>query len=166
MNMKDLCLLAFFLSTFFIATAQQPVKIYNPSADAKHEIALAVERASASGKHVFLQVGGNWCPWCLRFHKLIAEDPQLDSLVKTNYEVVLVNFSRENENRDVLAGLDYPQRFGFPVFVILDGNGKRIHTQDSALLEDNGKGYDRSKVINMFTMWSPDAIRKTAEKYK
>jgi len=169
--MKKLLLLAMVLFTASLLYSQTNVQaekkpaIYNPDADAAKDIRLAVESASKSGKHVFLQIGGNWCPWCLRFHKMIEDDHQLDSLVKANYEVVLVNFSRENENRKILADLGFPQRFGFPVFVILDGEGNRLHTQDSALLEDGGKGYDRAKVVSMFTMWSAEAIRKTAEKY-
>jgi hypothetical protein len=38
-----------------------------------------------------------------------------------------------------MAFLGNPQRFGFPVFVIIDGDGNVLHTQDSALLEQ-GKG--------------------------
>ena len=63
-------------------SAQQAVKIYNPDADAKAEVAAAVAKASAEGKHVFLQIGGNWCPWCVRFHKMVTEDVKLDSLIK------------------------------------------------------------------------------------
>jgi thioredoxin-related protein len=163
--MKGLVLL-FISIVFFLGTsAQQAVKIYNPLANAKSEVASAVQRAGENGKHVFIQVGGNWCPWCLRFHKFVQEDTKLDSLLKANYEVVLVNFSKENENRELLASLDYPQRFGYPVFVILDGKGKRIHTQDSGFLEE-GIGYSREKVERLFLMWSSDAISKTKEKYK
>ena len=75
-------------------SAQQVVKIYNPEADAKAEVAAAVSKAAAEGKHVFLQIGGNWCPWCLRFHKMVAEDAKLDSLVRANYVVVEVNYSK------------------------------------------------------------------------
>lgn len=170
--MKKLLLLVIvlFSATFLYAQdtgqAEKKPLIYNPDADAAVDISRAMETALKTGKHVFLQIGGNWCPWCLRFHKMIEDDPQLDSLIKANYEVVMVNFSRENDNRKILADLGYPQRFGFPVFVILDGKGNRLHTQDSALLEDGGKGYDRAKVVSMFTMWSAEAIRKTAEKYK
>jgi len=147
------------------AFAQQPVKIYDPSADAKSDIAAAVQVAKSDGKHVFLQIGGNWCPWCLRFNKFVQDDPRLDSLIKANYVVVKVNYSKDNENRPVLATLDYPQRFGFPVFVVLDGDGKRIHTQDSGLLED-GVGYSANKIATMLIQWSADAIRKTKEKFK
>jgi len=163
--MKGLVLLLTSIIFFLGASAQQPVKIYNPSADAKSELASAILRAGETGKHVFIQVGGNWCPWCIRFHKFVHEDAKLDSLLKANYEFVLVNFSKENENRQVLASLDYPQRFGYPVFVILDGKGNRIHTQDSGLLEE-GIGYSKAKVATMLTQWSSDAIRKTKEKYK
>jgi thioredoxin-related protein len=163
--MKGLVLL-FISSVFFlVAHAQQPVKIYSPFADAKSEVTAAILRAGETGKHVFIQVGGNWCPWCIRFHKFVHDNAKLDSLLKANYEVVLVNFSKENENREILASLDYPQRFGYPVFVILDGKGNRIHTQDSGFLEE-GIGYSREKVERLFLLWSADAIEKTKEKFK
>ncbi|WP_217447779.1 hypothetical protein [Maribellus comscasis] len=38
----------------------QEIKIYNPKADAKEELADAVKKASMENKHVFIQVGGNW----------------------------------------------------------------------------------------------------------
>jgi thioredoxin-related protein len=163
--MKGLILLFLSFVLLLGTSAQQTVKIYDPSADAKKEIASAIQRAEANGKHVFIQVGGNWCPWCIRFHKFVHEDAKLDSLMMADYEVVLVNFSKENENREVLASLDYPQRFGYPVFVILDGKGNRIHTQDSGFLEE-GIGYSHEKVERMFLLWSADAIQKTKEKFK
>jgi hypothetical protein len=42
--------------------------------------------------------------------------------------------------------LENPGRFGYPVFIIVDGNGKRLHTQDSALLEE-GDGYSKKKIF-------------------
>ena len=144
--------------------AQQAAKIYNPDANAKADIAAAVAKASAEGKHVFLQIGGNWCPWCLKFHKMLEEDAKLDSLLKANYEVVLVNFSKENDNHEVLATLGYPQRFGYPVFVILDEKGNVLHTQDSWYLEKD-KGYDREKVEHLFLMWSALTMNEAAKKF-
>jgi thioredoxin-related protein len=145
-------------------SAQQAVKIYNPDADAKKEVAAAVAKASAEGKHVFLQIGGNWCPWCVRFHKMVAENMKLDSLVKSNYEVVEVNYSKENDNHELLATLGYPQRFGFPVFVILDGTGKVLHTQDSGYLEQD-KGYNQEKVERLLLNWSAFTMKEAAAKY-
>jgi hypothetical protein len=71
--------------------------------------------------------------------------------------VVPVNYSKENKNEKVLEKLGFPQRFGFPVFVILDAKGNRIHTQNSAYLEADG-GYNKEKVLGFFKQWSPAAL--------
>jgi thioredoxin-related protein len=145
-------------------SAQQAITIYTPGTDAKAELAAAVAKVGAEGKHVFIQIGGNWCPWCVKFHKMVNEDAKLDSLVHANYEVVKINYSKENYNKEILAALGYPQRFGFPVFVILDGKGNVLHTQDSGYLEQD-KGYSREKVEHLFLMWSAYTMREAEKKY-
>lgn len=145
-------------------SAQQTIKIYNPEADAKSEVAAAVAKAAAEGKRVFIQIGGNWCPWCVKFHKMVSEDAKLDSLVQANYVVVKVNYSKENTNHELLATFGYPQRFGFPVFVILDAKGNVLHTQDSGYLEQD-KEYSREKVERLFRMWSAFTLKQAEAKY-
>ncbi len=145
----------------------QKVEIYNPDADAKADIAAAVKLASKEGKHVFLQIGGNWCPWCIKYHKFVEDDQEISNFVKANFVVVKVNYDPKNKNEEVLAQLGYPQRFGFPVFVILNGKGERIHTQNSAFLEKD-KSYDRDKVLKFYKHWAPAALdpnsyKKTAD---
>jgi thioredoxin-related protein len=163
--MKQLFILTIAIGLLSLSlSAQQAVKIYNPDADAKKDVATAIAKASAEGKHVFLQIGGNWCPWCVRFHKMVTENAKLDSLIKANYEVVEVNYSKENNNHELLATLGYPQRFGFPVFVILDGSGKVLHTQDSGYLEQD-KGYSQEKVERLFMNWSAYTMKEAAAKY-
>lgn len=145
-------------------SAQQTIKIYNPEADAKSEVAAAVAKAAAERKRVFIQIGGNWCPWCVKFHKMVSEDAKLDSLVQANYVVVKVNYSKENTNHELLATFGYPQRFGFPVFVILDAKGNVLHTQDSGYLEQD-KEYSREKVERLFRMWSAFTLKQAEAKY-
>ncbi|MBI5217740.1 MAG: thioredoxin family protein [Bacteroidia bacterium] len=135
-------------------------KLYNPEADAKKELAEAIKKAGQEGKYVLLQIGGNWCPWCIRFHKFINAESSIDSIIKKDYIFLLVNHSKEKteyKNMELLKQLDYPQRFGFPVLVVLDGSGKRLHTQDSGYLE-SGEGYDKKKVILFLKNWSPNAL--------
>jgi hypothetical protein len=45
------------------------------------------------------------------------------------------------------------------VIVILNENGKVIHTQDSSFLEE-GQGYNREKVMRFFKNWIPSATLK------
>lgn len=155
-TMKRLLLLNLLILLGLMAYAQ--VNIYNPNADAKAEIAAAISKAKQENKHVFIQIGGNWCPWCVKLHNFMNADSTISEILTKNYVVVKVNYSKENKNLDVLEKLEKPQRFGFPVLVILNSNGNRIHTQDSGLLE-SGDGYDRKKVLNFLKNWTPEALK-------
>src|SRR5258706_6536521 len=104
--------------------------LYADGENAEQKIAEVVKEAQKESKHVFIQVGGNWCIWCARFHDFITADGSIDSLIRANYIVYHLNYSEENKNLKLLAEYGYPQRFGFPVFLILDGKGKLLHTQN------------------------------------
>jgi len=139
-------------------------KLYKPEEDAGKEIENAAKKAKAENKNVLLQVGGNWCIWCARFHDFVEKDKQLDSLMNANFVVYHMNYSKENYNVKLLAKYKYPQRFGFPVFLILDSDGKLIHTQNSWYLEDGQKSYDKEKVKAFFNDWGVNAF--DAKQYK
>ncbi|MBD1394097.1 thioredoxin family protein [Mucilaginibacter glaciei] len=170
--MKKILLIAGIAALSFSAKAQEAIKpevphLYNPAADAKADIAAAVKTAATQHKNVLLQIGGNWCIWCLRFNDLVIKDAELDKYMNDNFVVLHVNWSPENKNEKVLADLGYPQRFGFPVFVVLDDKGKRLHTQNSGYLEE-GKGHSKAKVMEFFQGWAPSALdpKSYAEKAK
>lgn len=155
--MKKLIFL-FLLCTAVMLNAQSSKpKLYNPAADAKADIEAAVQKAAKEGKHVLLQIGGNWCSWCILFHNKVSSNDTLKTALETNYVSYHLNYSQENKNEEILASLGYPERFGFPVFVILDGKGNRLHTQNSVYLEQ-GKGHSTSAVLEFFNHWSPKAI--------
>jgi len=141
----------------FSAYTQEPVKLYNPAADAKRDLAIAVQAAQAQHKHILVQVGGNWCYWCLSLHGFFESNTRIDSILKADYVLVRVNYSPENKNEEILAGLGYPQRFGFPVLLVLDQNGQRLHIQDTGYLELD-KGYDPEKVSRFLLSWNRAAI--------
>lgn len=154
MKILSVTFLLFLASNFLFA---QKIEIYNPEADAKADIAAAVKKAANEHKHVFLQIGGNWCPWCVKFHKFVEDDAEIKNYVEENFVVVKVNYDPKNKNEEVLASLGFPQRFGFPVFVILNVKGERIHTQNSAYLEKESS-YDRNRVLQFYKHWSPASI--------
>lgn len=145
--------------------AQQSTKptLYHPEENAAKQVDLAIKKAASEKKHVILQVGGNWCSWCIKLDAFVKNSPKLDSLVKTDYVIYHLNYSNENKNLDLLAKYGYPQRFGFPVLLILDEKGKLIHTQNSAYLEE-GSGYNTEKVAGFLRDWSPKAFDPS--KYK
>jgi len=139
------------------AQEKEKEKIYNPDLDGMEQIDEAIKMAKKSNKHILIQVGGNWCPWCIKFHNYANDEEDVNSMIKENYIVVKLNMSPENKNEDALKRLDKPGRFGYPVFVILDSGGKRIHTQDSGLLEED-KGYNKRKVMTFLKAWAPGSF--------
>ena len=147
-------LLPLFLCFFTLpAIAQERVLLYDPLADAGKDLAAAIHEARQQNKHVLVQIGGNWCPWCYRLHDFIESDEKIDSLLNADYIMVRINYSPENRNPDILAKLGYPQRFGFPVLLVLDQEGVRLHTQDTALIE-KGESYDAEKLTSFLEHWN------------
>lgn len=149
------------IMSFFSLTAMAQMdekKLYSPAADAVTDIEAAIKKAGADNKFVLVQAGGNWCGWCIEFARFCKADLIIDSVINDSFVWYHLNWSRENKNESLFAKYGYPQRFGFPVFIILNGRGERIHTQSSEYLEDGKKSYDRKKVLNFLEQWSPKAL--------
>lgn len=141
-----------------VASYAQDAKLYHPDANAEKDIEKAIKKAKAENKYVLIQAGGNWCSWCLEFARIAKEDPKLDSVISAGFVWYHLNWSKENENKKVFSKYGYAQRFGFPVFIILNEKGERIHTQNSEYLEDGKKSYTHAKVQAFLEMWSPRAL--------
>ena len=154
--MKFIYLLLFIAATF-TATAQKAM-LYNPNANAAKDIAAAVKKAKSSNKYVLIQGGGNWCKWCIEFARFAKADAGIDSVLNTSFVWYHLNYSKENENKVMFAKLGYPQRFGYPVFIVLNEKGERIHTQNSEYLENGKGGYDQRKVQSFLENWSPRVL--------
>lgn len=147
-----------FTLSSLISSANDSTKLYNPYADVAKDVAQALAKAKKEKKQVILQIGGNWCLWCYRFNSFVKTDSILKQLVNDNYIVYHLNYSKENKNLPYLKKLGYPQRFGFPVLVVLDGEtGVPIHTQDGSLLQ-KGNGYDTGKVKSFLRNWARGAF--------
>jgi thiol:disulfide interchange protein len=147
----------FFVFLSLAVNANDSTKLYNPSANVAKDVTALLERAKKEKKHLLIQVGGNWCVWCYRLNAFVQTDSILRKMANDNYIIYHLNYSKENKNLDYLKKLGFPQRFGFPVLVVLDADGNRLHTQDSALLE-KGNGYDTDKVKGFLRNWAPGAF--------
>ena len=147
-----------------VANAQEQTalkKVYNEEINPLEQIDQAVAQAQAEGKFVICQVGGNWCPWCLRFAEFITTDSTINAVVEENFVYIHVNYHPRKSTEwsaAMMKRLNNPERFNFPVFVVLDEQGNVLHIQDSSYLEE-GKGYNKEKVLRFFQNWTPKAVR-------
>ena len=139
------------------------VLLYRPTDNARNEISGKIKIAKEKNKHVLVQIGNNGCSWCYRFHDFIKKDKGLDSMLVSNYELYHLNTSPENKNEKLLASYGFPQRFGYPVFLVINAKGMVIHTQNSVYLEE-GATYNRQKIMEFLEQWSPRALNP--ETYK
>lgn len=155
--MKKIALVIILALSAILSFAQEK-KLYDPTANAEKDIAAAVKKAQRENKFVLIQGGGNWCRWCIEFARFAKADPQIDSVINTGFIWYHLNMSKENENKKIFARYGYPQRFGYPVFIILNEKGERIHTQNSEYLEDGKNSYDKDKVLAFLEMWSRHAL--------
>lgn len=156
-NIVKVFVIVTFIVTQLTANAQEAKKLYDPALDGMKQINEAVAAAKKTGKHVLIQYGGNWCSWCVKFDAFCKADTAITKIISNNYIPVKLNYSPENKNVAANKFLGNPTRFGFPVFIILDGKGTVIHIQDTGLLED-GKGYSVQKVTGFFSNWTAAAI--------
>lgn len=108
---------------------------FDPRRDAAADIRAAVAAANREGKHVLLEVGGTWCPYCKILDRFFEEQPAIAELRRKHFLFVKVNFSDENQNAETLA--KYPPVRGFPHFFVLDGKGGLLRSQRVATLGTN-----------------------------
>ena len=152
---------ALFSMTAIAQEDAAPKKVYDESINPLEQIDQAVAQARAEGKFVICQVGGNWCPWCLRFADFITKDSTINAVIEQNFVYIHVNYHPRKAGevgKALMKRLNNAGRFGFPVFVVLDGQGNIIHIQDSGYLEED-KSYNTKKVLTFFQQWTPKAVR-------
>ena len=189
-TMRTLALALFIAAATTAADAQGALKrVYDETLDPMTQIDKALAKASAGGKYVVCQVGGNWCPWCLRFADFAEKDTAVSKAIADNFVFIHVNYDPRKASAAKAQGntansnsanataatttagsgdktaammkrLGNPARFGFPVFVVLDERGNVLHTQDSSFLEE-GNGYSEKKVLRFLKNWTPKAVKPT-----
>lgn len=141
-------------------------KVYDEGINPMEQIDQALEQAKSTNKFVICQVGGNWCPWCLRFADFVENDSDISKVIDENFVYIHVNYNprqsageeKARQAAEMMKRLGNPARFGFPVFVVLDAEGHVLHTQDSSFLEE-GKSYNKEKTLRFFRCWTPAAVK-------
>ena len=167
--MKRFLIIAMIAALFSASASAQTglKKVYDEEINQLEQIDKAVAQAKREGKFVICQLGGNWCPWCLKFADYISKDSDITKIINDNFVYIHVNYNpRMAKSKDeavakraaaLMKRLDNAGRFGYPVFIVLDKNGKIIHIQDSGYLEE-GEGYNKEKVMRFIKNWTPKAV--------
>ena len=127
---------------------------FDPARDAQADVARAVARASAEGKRVIVDVGGEWCTWCHVMDRFIAAHPDVRALIDARYVWVKINVSPENRNEALLSR--WPSITGYPHLFVLDADGTLLHSQNTGALEA-GKGYDKAKFLALLRRFAAAA---------
>lgn len=136
-----------------VAKKRKPIlnrEKFDPKRDAELDIKNAIAKATNERKRIILDVGGEWCGWCIHMDEFIEKHIALKKLRDENYVWVKINFSKENENKAVLS--KYPDIFAYPHLFILDSDGTFLHSQDTYELESRNT-YNYDKFMDFLTKW-------------
>jgi thiol-disulfide isomerase/thioredoxin len=131
---------------------------YDESRDPTADLAKTMERANAEKKHILVQVGGDWCGWCRKMSEFIETDPAVRDLISENFVLMKVTYTNEQTNEAFLS--KYPAIKGYPHLFVLDGDGKLLHSQDTAELEQ-GRGYNQAAYLKFLKAWLPGESAST-----
>jgi len=151
--MRALALLV--AATAFAAASAADRGPFDPTADPAFQLAHARALAMRTHKNLLLDVGGNWCVWCLVLDRALHEDPALKMLLDAGYVPVHVNVSPDNPNRSFMAR--FPAATGYPFLIVLSPDGSKIlHAQNGDGLQ-KGKtpqdGYDHASIARFLERW-------------
>lgn len=146
-------ILAMLLGTLILASCKSGNSGYDKSADAMKELDAAIAKAQQRDCNILVQIGGEWCHWCIMLNRFIEGDKELKKLLTTDYVWLHVYYGKDNKNEEALKRLGTPTGVGFPVFVILSPEGTVIHTQPTGELEE-GESYSRDKISSFLKKWA------------
>ena len=146
-------------TAFAASTAPMPSSTYvgklggtfDPQRNAANDLVEAISQAKAQNKRIMLDVGGEWCVWCLRMDKFMQADEQIRNIVAVDYVWVKVNYSDENKNEAFLA--QYPKVKGYPHLFVLDTDGKLLQSENTGELEQD-KSYSKERFVAFLQQWS------------
>ncbi len=126
-------------------------RVFDPSRNAVADLHAAEAQAHAQGKRILMDVGGNWCPWCLLLDDTLRQDERLRTLEERSFVVLHVNWSSDNRNEAALS--PYPRAHGYPAWYVLAPDGHLLEAKfptDFQHSRDSSGGYDRDALARFF----------------
>lgn len=134
-----------------VAAATDGAAGYDPAADPAADLEAAVAEARASGKRIILVVGGEWCSWCHILDRFVKGDPAVQTLWDRHYVTLKVHWDPDQPNEAFLG--QYPKIEGYPHILVLDDDGRLLHSQNTAELE-SGDSYSPERMTAFLRRWA------------
>ncbi len=125
---------------------------YDPKRDAFEDGKAAIKLATETGRHILIEVGGDWCSWCHILDRFIHADKHIMEVLNNRFVVLKINISDDNDNAQFMKGLPKPK--GYPHMYVSRSNGSLIQSQDTAEFLKDGK-YNRRLFLAFLTRWGP-----------
>lgn len=124
------------------------VDVYDENRNPEADLAAALEQAD--GRRILLEIGGNWCSWCMLLDNYMEKEIEVRNAFAESFIIVKINYSDENKNEAFLE--KYPPVGGYPHFIVLDSDGSLLASQGTGELEQ-GKGYSKKKMLAFAEKW-------------
>ncbi len=128
---KMLLSLALAVSAGLAGAADRP---YDESADAKAQIAAALQAAAKAKEPVLLIFGANWCEDCRALDHALKTGRNAELMGR--FKVVKVDVGNFDHNLDVTAAYGNPTKKGIPSAVIVSPDNKVLFTTRAGELAD------------------------------
>ncbi len=151
-------LLPLFLSLLVIpsyTTAEPPLPAYSKAYDsARDPIADGIEAlklARDTNRLVLIEVGGDWCRWCLVLDHFLKKYPALNQQLHNTFVLLKVNVEDSNSHPKFFK--PFPSAKGYPHMYITDNKGSILHSQDTAQFLHKGK-YSVKQFTAFIEHWS------------
>jgi thioredoxin 1 len=127
--------------------------IYPDAAQAKADLAAALQTAASTHKRILLDFGGNWCGDCIVLD-MYMHNEQNRPILDANYVLVHINIGHMDENVDIAKRYNVPLEKGVPAMAVLTEKGKLLYSQENGQFEKMRR-MEPSDVTQFLVQWKP-----------
>lgn len=138
-------------------------QVYDDSRDPFKDAVAAIALAKSTNRNVLIEIGGNWCTWCLKMDAFLAKNPDIYQSLHDKFVLLKINVSDSNENEAFMKSL--PPVLGYPHMYVSTNKGKMILSKDTAELLNDGN-YSREQWLGFINQWQAsnnDKIKNIAK---
>jgi thiol:disulfide interchange protein len=132
-------------------------KVYDSHRDPTKDLADAKAQATAEHKNILVDVGGNWCPWCIRLDRQLNTEPYRRLMLK-GFIVVHVNVGFYfHKNSKFLK--QFPLVSDYPHLFVLGPDGTMLKNVDLKTdLASDDPTKQEAKTIDFLVRWTPAPV--------